>query len=171
MLSQKFFFAGVSYISSHCINPLSTCTKDQLASFFFPFGVILASHDLLFISKLSSKFSKTPNCLLWHLHKFWKSFGSERRVIEEITSLELFTCAYQVFINNYPGGCIPQLDAGSQIGIRSHLEIHDYIRLKKELLGDHAWLKMGLWRSILFHSDGLLSIMLAIIVKMLGEKT
>ena len=32
------------------------------------------------------------------------------------------------------------------------LEIHGYIRPKKELLGDNAWLKMGLWRSILFHS-------------------
>ncbi len=57
---------------------LNPTTKDQLAS-LFPFGVILASHDLL-------------------------------------------------------------------------LEIHDYIRPKKELLGDNAWLKMGLWRSILFHS-------------------
>ncbi len=53
--------------------------------------------------------------------------------MKEITSLDLFTCPYQVFINNYPGGCIPQLDAGSLIGIRSHLEIHDYIRPKKEL--------------------------------------
>ncbi len=64
---------------------------------------------------------------------FWESFGSERRVIKEITSLALFTCPYQVFINNYPGACIPQLDAGSLIGIRSHLKIHDYIKPKKEL--------------------------------------
>ncbi len=54
----------------------------------------------------------------------------------EIISLDLFTCPYQVFINNYPGGCIPQLDAGNLIGIGSHLEIHDYIRPKKELFGD-----------------------------------
>ncbi len=53
-------------------------------------------------------------------------------MIKEITSLDLFTCAYQVFINNYPDGCIPQLDAGSLIGIRSHFEIHDYfVRLRK----------------------------------------
>ncbi len=130
-----------------------TDTRDQLASLFFPFWVILASHDLLFVSNLSSIFSKTSIWLLWHLHTFWESFGSERRVIKEITSLDLFTCPYQVFINNYPGGCIPQLDAGSLIGIRSHLEMHDYIRSKKELLGDNVWLKMGLWRSILFHSE------------------
>ena len=43
-----------------------------------------------------------------------------------------------MFINNYPGGYIPQLDAGSLIGIGSHLEIHDYIRPKEELLGDNA---------------------------------
>ncbi len=68
---------------------------------------------------------------------FWETFWSERRVIKEITSLDLFTCPYQVFINNYPGGCIPKLDAVSLIG-RSHLEIHDYIRPKKELLEDKA---------------------------------
>ena len=56
----------------------------------------------------------------------------------EIISLDLFTCPYQVFINNYPGCCIPQLDAGSLIGIRSHLEIHAYIRPKKKLLEDNA---------------------------------
>ncbi len=98
-------------------------------------------------------FSKTSICLLWHLPTFWGSFGSERRVIKEITSLDLFTCPYQVFMNNYPGGCIPQLDAGSLIRIRSHLEIHDYIGPKKEFVGDNAWLKIGLWRSILFHSE------------------
>ena len=60
----------------------------------------------------------------------------------EIISLDLFTCPYQVFINNYPGGCIPQLDAGSLIGIRSHLEIHDYIRPKRsywETMHDSKW--------------------------------
>ncbi len=56
----------------------------------------------------------------------------------EIISLDLFTCPYQVFINNYPGCYIPQLDAGNLIGIGSHLEIHDYIRPKKELLRDNA---------------------------------
>ena len=75
-------------------------------------------------------------CLLLHFLIFWESFSSEKRVIKEITSLNLFTCAYQVFINNNPGGCIPQLDAGSLIGIRSHLEIHDYIRGKKEFVAD-----------------------------------
>ncbi len=69
---------------------------------------------------------------------FWESFGSERGVIKEITFLDLFTCPYQVFINYYPGGCIPQLGAGSLNGIISQLEIHDYIRPKKELLGDNA---------------------------------
>ncbi len=69
---------------------------------------------------------------------FWESFGSERRVIIEIISLGLYTHPCQVFINNYPGGCIPQLDVGSLIGIRRHLEIHDYIRTKKESLGDNA---------------------------------
>ena len=68
----------------------------------------------------------------------WESFGSERRVIKEITSLDLFSCPYQVLVNNYPGGRIPQLDAGSLIRIISHLEIHDYITPKKELLGDNA---------------------------------
>ncbi len=34
----------------------------------------------------------------------------------EIIPHDLFRCRYQVFINNYPGGCIPQLDAGSLIG-------------------------------------------------------
>ncbi len=43
-----------------------------------------------------------------------------------------------MFINNYLGGCFPQLDAGTLIGIRSHLEMHDYIRPKKESLGDNA---------------------------------
>ncbi len=119
---------------------------------FFQFGVILASDDLLFISKPSSIFSETSICLLWpcwHLHTFWESFGSERRVIIEIIYLELFLSPYKVFINNYPGRCTNQLNAGSLIGIRSHLEIHDYIRPNKELLGDNAWLTMGLWRSIL----------------------
>ncbi len=53
--------------------------------------------------------------------------------MKEITSLDLFTCPYQVFINNYPGGCIPKMDAGSLIGIRSHLEIHNCIMPKAEL--------------------------------------
>ncbi len=49
-----------------------------------------------------------------------------------------------MFINNYPGagGCIPQLDAGSLIGIRSHLEINDYIRPKRsywETVHDSKW--------------------------------
>ena len=91
---------------------------------FFPFGVILASHDLPFISKPPSSFSKTSICLLLHLPIFWESFGSEKRVIKEITSPDLFTCSCLLFINNYPGCCIPQLAAGSLIGIRSHLEIH-----------------------------------------------
>ena len=120
---------------------------------FFPLWVILASHDLLFISKLSSIFSKTFICLPWHLPIFWESFGSENGVIKEITSLDLFTCSHQVFMNNYPGGCIPQLGAGSLIGKRSHLEIHDSIRSKKDFMGDKAWLKVGLGRSILFYSE------------------
>ena len=93
--------------------------------------------------KLSSIFSKTSICLLWHLHMLWESFGSERRVIIEIISLDLFTCPYQVFTNNYPGGCTPKLDADNVPGIRSHLEINDYIRPKKELLGDSSWLSTG----------------------------
>ena len=48
-----------------------------------------------------------------------------------------------MFINNYPACCIPQLDAGSLIGIRSHLEIHDYIRGKNELKGDKAKCDFG----------------------------
>ncbi len=43
-----------------------------------------------------------------------------------------------MLINNYPGDCITQLDAGSLIGIRSHLEIRDCIRDEKELMGDNA---------------------------------
>ena len=99
---------------------------------------MLASHDLLFISKLSSIFSKTFICLPWHLPILWESFGSENGVIREIPSLDLFTCSHQVFINNWPGDCTPQLGAGSLIGIRSHLEIHDYIRGKKEFMEGKA---------------------------------
>ncbi len=62
----------------------------------------------------------------------------------EIISLNLFTCPYQVLINNYPGGSIPPLDAGSLIGIGSHLEIHvhDYIMPKRsywETMHDSKW--------------------------------
>ena len=66
------------------------------------------------------------------------------RVIIEIISLDLFTCPpYQVLINNYPGGCNPQLDAGSLIGIRSQLEMHNYIRPKKGAIGRQCMTQNG----------------------------
>ncbi len=46
------------------------------------------------------------------------------------------------YFSKLPGGCIPQLDAGSLIGIGSHLEIHDYIRPKRsylETIHDSKW--------------------------------
>ena len=73
------------------------------------------------------------------------------RVIIEIISLDLFTCPYQVFINNHPVECIPQLelDAGSLIGIGSHFEMHDYIRPKKGVIGRQCMTQNGTLEFIL----------------------
>ncbi len=99
--------------------PFSTqFTKSHLASPIFPFWVIAAYYDLLFISKLPPTFSKTSICLLLHVHIFWESFGSEKSHKRDFFWL-------------HSDCCIPQLDAGSLIGIRSHLEIHNYIMSKR----------------------------------------
>ena len=103
---------------------------------FFP----TLSHPMISFSSLNCLpyFQKLRFAFFCIFLIFWESFGSEKRVIKENATLNLFTCADQVFINNYPGSCIPKLDAGSLIGIRSHLEMHDYISHKKELVGDNA---------------------------------
>ena len=118
-------------------------TRNQLASLFSNFESLLhLMISFLFLNCLSY-FQRLPFVFFWHLHIYLGSFGNEKRVIEEITSLDLFTCVYQVFINNYLDDCIPQLDTGSLIGIRSHSEIDNYISCKEESMEDNAWLKMG----------------------------
>ncbi len=59
-------------------------------------------------------FQKLPYAF-FHIFIFIGSHLGVKRESEKrsLNSLDLFRCVYKVFINNYPDGCIPQLDAGS----------------------------------------------------------